>query len=710
MQIVDNHKETMHKIYAENFSATHSRCEYANNCYEELNDIEREFLKEFIVLECFKKGKIITFDEIDISKIGILDLYNRKHSEKVAKIINEITQKTAEKKGEEKTIDPVMQIYNDKGCYARAIQYGAIKDERSVLQQNKKALREHGIETNDDFIAHLADQLGTEKRTPDTFKYRPCTYIKKGLPIPLFRSPNLALIIDPSIEKGTMTSFIFKENAESSRASTGSFPYFSKTGPLKDKADIIQEKIIEMNLRANGIIYDPFMHYFGRKLSHNEVLGTYTEKGIIGIAINSTPEAAREVILLRAQLGHPLLPIYHYSSQLGMVPVSDADLIKQSEILKEVATTKKLTDEDKKKAITERIQLINSTITNPKLDLFLTESILRGSPDTRNQIYTQTLSINLTGDKNLDVRLFNKLQEIKSIFCKVEEIDEEVEEKCIPEYSVTEKSGKISLTFTGESYCVNSIIKMALAEVEEIFDLLTEEERREKLLRDLKLEELEIKCISNPLIDNKPLQFEFIHSEYKEIKCIAKMKETIPIIEFHLPGGKVMEAESDQVLQIAKCYFNQQIKLLNNLLNSPNIQSYLQNVGIQNLELKLITTPRKNAVEIKFDLANDKNQKEAIERLVDLLKLKDSEKINKKMVKLDSGNLTTQFARTKSFILTAPDIMNVDSIIANVARVAQIKSAQEDHEPVRTHTSIDSIKEEATVENNKPTIDPTSHI
>lgn len=256
-QIVQNHKQTLLNIYGDKdldvSNALHLQCEFATNCYNAIYIAEMQMLLGHIVFTCLKSGRVITFEEIDTSKLTILDLFNREHSPSVAALIQEIL-KTPQAKEKKQDKDEVMERYANGGVFVRALKSTEFDTEFKVLNENETALQESKIHDVEGLRAYLAAQKGKEEIwTPPGFKWRPCIFIEAGLPIEMFRG-GAGVVIDPNVEKGTFVSYIFKKNALSLKAAFGQFDYFSETGFLKDKKSTsnIRLKFREMTARMTG--------------------------------------------------------------------------------------------------------------------------------------------------------------------------------------------------------------------------------------------------------------------------------------------------------------------------------------------------------------------------------------------------------------------------------------------------------------------------
>lgn len=100
-EIIENHFETIADFdFTEstfhNIGILHQFCETQENCYLAVYHETVKMLKKHIISSCLAKGKKVSEVEIDLSKISILELYNRKNSNILKKYLEEEFKSTTE--------------------------------------------------------------------------------------------------------------------------------------------------------------------------------------------------------------------------------------------------------------------------------------------------------------------------------------------------------------------------------------------------------------------------------------------------------------------------------------------------------------------------------------------------------------------------------------------------------------------------------------
>ena len=242
-EIISNHSETyqiiLKKNSGESISQTHLNCEFSENCFLSLKQIETNILQYLIVAECLEKGKIITTSQIE--DLNILDIYNRK-SKKVKSLIDRLTKQADEKK-------QIISIDLKEPYLIRGLK--KVESEFEQLYKNNFALQDEKITNSEE----LKEYVETHPSCPTGFQWRPCTLVIPSVPIRLFNNDILRVIIDLK-SKTTLCSYFYKKVAYSSKIKSDTFVYNPKNGGCKNKLslDKLKSKIIEQNERRQGIM------------------------------------------------------------------------------------------------------------------------------------------------------------------------------------------------------------------------------------------------------------------------------------------------------------------------------------------------------------------------------------------------------------------------------------------------------------------------
>lgn len=699
--IVEQHQRTV-KIFYTGFEAgaLQKYCEFSSDCYQSVRKVLMDQLLQYVVLECLKQGKMITHDEIDISKIKERDLYNFKNSTVVADIVKQCMLLPESKESETELMD-VMKVYQEDGCFVRALRFADVLAELHIIEENEKVLREHKLPNVAAIRDYMAKQSSQAKvKTPPGFVWRPQTFVAKNIPVKLYGG-NIAVIIDPREEAGTLPAYFYKWNANSINAAKGSFIYESKRGSLKDKANIekMKKKILEMVMRGRGEIEDRSLHYFGKdKLSWNEVLGTYSKKGIAGIVIDENAAAAQEALLLRARLGKPSRPFYRYTAELGMVPLTDAEVIKQSEICLSMVSDKTA---ERIKSLNESIKTATSISELISITTPIAETVILNPETADEQHYKglkRTLSFQLTGDREKDERMLDLLQKIKNEFHFYDESD-----VIINHLEVERHESSISITFKlidipDTQQFQQIFMNNLLSKVENLIlnkeskSSLEDERKCAELLAKLDIEKITPRTVSTPLTKSQRLVFAFEHPEFKGVQCEAQVKDGKSQIEFRLQEGRKISAPTDKLQLIARKYYYEQSHAINTLLCDPAVVLYLKEHGIHDFKMKLIrkignetlmVNHEKNYFALEFNLASDTNLDDAKKVLANLLDFRDLTKVKERHSRysffVENGRgiaeLETYQHPSTNVSLTTPDIQNIDYSIVKLSNF--IKSARE---------------------------------
>jgi hypothetical protein len=696
-EIIQNHADTLAVFAGESSAVTqlHRECEFSDNCYLAVRDAERNMLLQHIVFECLKRGKTVSLDEIDLSQLTILDVYNRNNSPVVNGIIADLLRPREEKAKDAKLDqpDPVTYLLTHGGCFVRALRGTDIDNELRQLKENEEVLRRHQLPDSKSLSDYLEKQSDQEQVfTPQGFRWRPCTFVEAGMPINLFGG-NIAVIIDPNPAKGTIAAHFYKTNAGSRTAAQGLFRYEYKTGPLKNKKHLtgIRNKFREMNRRREGVESDPNLHYFGLdQLDWSEVLSTYRNEGIAGIVVPThDPEAAKDALLLRAKLGRPFRSFYRYSAATGFTLVSDSEIINQSRINQDPNTSR----------VEEVKTVLNQSIAPPADAIHIS-----GFTDSRRNftspnstfslpVKTKTISCNLTG---MNEEYAKKIRQAVRSLTKFHPIDLDSID-IISAISVKEDASLITVSIeildlidsAAKKKSINILEKFIETEVlDGIKSSLLEKSPHDdailinQLTTTLSIEKInQIQNLSSKedLSEKNPAKFQFAHPERKDVRCAAWVKAGKPVVEFHLPGGKTLTGETKLLPRIAKKYYQDQINDLNQVICNEREVKWLAQRGIRNLRLELVTLSGRNKsyLALGFDLLEKEKMDDAKVSLVELFGLQRSDKIKHcvepSKVKLEDkakDNKSTIF--NNSVLFLAPDVQNLDLFKSRIANAMKL--------------------------------------
>lgn len=624
-QMVENHFETYHLIQkstdSEKSNPLHLRCEYAVNCCRELRFIEQKILQDYIIIECLKQGKQISVADIDLSSLTILDLYNRKNSPHVKKIIDGLSKKTSDEK--------ILPLDLKETHLIRALIN--VDNEASQLEINQKSLKEAKINTTEEFKFYI--QLN--KKSPDNFKWRPCSMIRKGLTFSLFAGEEIAVIIDPSSLKGTLLPYLYKKNAYSALVASSCFEYERKKGPYKNKKSLEQLtlKMLEEDKRRKGIMVDIGLHYFGKpNLPYTEILCSYSLQGVAGIVVPfHNPDIAIKAILFAARF-KPIVPFYRYDSIKGFTPTIIEDIIHQACILR-----------PRTSICDHLLQSINDKIGSL---LSLSDYKKTEIDEYTNETTSRFVTINLS---QIDDDLKKAIRSICKNF-KINNKDNAYNSpsSLLTKIEITENSENILtiqvqiINFYSkeqDQICLDNFVNQLL---EPIYQrILTG--KSQNLGNHIEIQELKFIICPTRQQDNgeisstNPLRFEFQHPTRPDTRCVARVNEGIPIIEFYEQDEKKpFISSTTQLVDIALQYYVQKTNELNAFISSH--QSTLNKLGFKNLQFNLL--PHKNEDKYYVSITIDSDSGNTERDLATLLKIPDVNKIKREQkqnqVKLES--------------------------------------------------------------------------
>ena len=232
----------------------------------------------------------------------------------------------------------LMEYYKQYGLFMRILKTTNITDiiqkfntEISVINTNAKEIIKNNLED----VKQLRASFSEHDKSSAKIKFRPSTYIKSGYPILPYIFNNWGVLLNP---KSVRAAFHYKRNINSNIiTSEGNFDYkrpqrVKELGSLK----ALSEKIDELEQRRRGAKTDNNNRVLGSLcLPHNECLLTYQAEDILGIVIIIDKEIssflARAAIIARLiyrQCLNLVLPIYCYHPLLGLISITDMDLLR----------------------------------------------------------------------------------------------------------------------------------------------------------------------------------------------------------------------------------------------------------------------------------------------------------------------------------------------------------------------------------------------
>ncbi len=633
--IIQNHFLTIDTFKGEsaNITPLHQSCETADNCYIAVYNAQVELLKKHIVFSCLKKEKIISYEDIDLSKVSILDLYNRENSTIIKNLIEKLREeKIEDSKNHINTLDT---LFNE-GCVIRGLSFQSIDDELATLNKNAKVLQENKLESTMDLKKFIYRQIIAKEEkinTPKGFKWRPCSFYQADLPVE-FVGAEVAFIIDPNPEKGTKLSYFYKQNIFSAKAESGQFNYYFHHGEKnRPTLEALRKKIWEQEQRRRGHIPDKGYHYYGKNsLKYSEILGTYQKTAISGIIAAEGEKNTRDAILLRAKLGKPFRPIYRYSSEKTMISLSEETLLKESGL---IAT------KPKENALVDNI---NEHISGT----FVLEEplyhgiIIKKMSDNPLPFCRKTLMYRWNpGDKNNAI--CTAMKKIK--ICTIEEAfyssQSIIGEKIEKEDSLTlvldllwDDRNDIK---NGTTFLLNALQDIEKAAINPGADVSSND--------------FNVGDISEIQFHEKEnhLKFTFKHPRNSETQCEAFVNEKgIPTLRFLTSGDqKYFEQPTTLLPNIAKRHAEYQISSFNIKLKIDVTYEFLKEEGIDEVGVQLKTTNNKLALQWCIRLI-DKNK---------ILQMKDiiAKKLYDKFTKVNTISIQSNL-----IIITTPYIQQAD--------------------------------------------------
>ncbi|KTD56959.1 hypothetical protein Lsan_2581 [Legionella santicrucis] len=597
-EIIENHLETLNIFEGDGkVGNLHSECEYSPNCYLSALEAEKNMLLQVILFACLREGKKVTFSDIDISSLSLLDLYNRKNSPKVNSIIAGINPLPAFKGIAEQQLG--MKLYQTDGCYVRGLKDTALDNELKVLKENKRVLDQYSIHSTAELKKFFEQQYENDKIwAPKGFKWRPCSFLMKEVATELFGS-DVLVMINPH-HQGTLVPYLYKKNVMSHSTADGTFQYDSKVGFSKDKKDLhgIREKMMEMETRRKGIaselIPDKDLHYWGKPaLSHNEALTTYEEEGIVGIVVGHTEKSAKAALLLQSKLGYPLRAFYRYSPEKGLSILSETEVLAQAHI-----TTHGVYISETESSI-NKLGLPPNTLS---IQITPYEEDIQQWNNLTMPVVDFVIHCNYTG---LDQEIIKKIQFILNKLLKLKPRNLDYADLILDVIvSNSDKGMKVFIhSFDEGSRYRDKFIKAIIDDLEQILSdsILLED----IILGNQLADELKTNAIKNiKLVNLDPYQYTFAHPTNTKIKCLAWVKDGRSVIEFLSENDKKITRPIDFLPTINKQYFQERIASLNLAVSHESIQSELKKIGIESLYFSLSTYGAKEKLTIRF-IPND---------------------------------------------------------------------------------------------------------
>ncbi len=593
-EIIENHLETLSIFEGDGkVGNLHSECEYSSNCYLSALEAEKNMLLQTILFACLREGKNVTFSDIDISSLSLLDLYNRKNSPKVRSIIAEINPLPLLKGISEQQL--AMKLYQTDGCYVRALKGTALDDELKVLKENKRVLDKSGIHSTCELKQFFDQQYENDKVwAPKGFKWRPCSFLMKEAATELHGS-DLLVIINPH-HQGTLVPYLYKRNVVSNSVADGTFQYDSKVGFNKNKKDLlgIREKMIEMEKRRKGVssdlIPDTGLHYWGKPvLGHNEVLGTYEEEGIVGIIVGNTEKSAKDALLLQSKLGYPLREFYRYSPEKGLSFVSKTEILAQARLTADGVYLSEI------ESWINKLGLPPNTLS---IQTILYEEHIQQWNNLPMPVVDFIIRCNYTG---LDQITTKKIQFILNNLLKLKPESLDYADLIMDVIvSNSDKGTKILIHSFDEGYRYRD--KFIKAIVDDLEKIISDSIQLEDIILGNQLvDELKTNTIKNIKLANlAPYQYTFAHPINAQIQCFAWVKNGRSEIEFLLDNNKKITRPIDFLPAINKQYFQERIDSLNLAVNHESIRSALKKIGIERLHFSLSPYGGKEKLTLKF--------------------------------------------------------------------------------------------------------------
>lgn len=612
--IISNWKDTCELFKNKDSSPIgklHLECEFSENCYNSICNLEKElFLSEMIML-ALSRGYDLSLEELP-QNVSVLDLYTR--SQSAEKYFQSMALEFSQPTKQQMSSDSVLEKYNHSGVYIRGIKSNT---ELESLDCNIEALERENIHTAQELRNYLEKQKQINAKhisTPLGFKWRPCSMIAKGIPITSFAKEN-ALIIDP---QESMPVYFYKRNVVSGLTANGTFDYTPTSGPKKDKtsAEILYEKLNEINQRRTGEIYDRNFKYYGKNnLSHNEVLMHYSKSNIIGIIVGDSKQDACSALILRAQIGQPLRPLYRYSAKNGLTVLSIDETLAQTGYLHRMIDPVEKYLQFIPKQSQQYFNLMNP-------EYYQQTYLVAKNPDFICEHYKRTLVITPNAEQFETILKYHQTEFKKYKFEKDSQnrvFLNSLKQDDLIEWRTFDDS--IIIDFATITENSNKLNQYICEVIQNINDLILGQHPAYIQLKELDgIDATLINNIEREFNEKNQAVYFFPHPKYPELRCSMQIKDGAPMVSMTTLDGVVLEKNTELLPLIAKEYFRQLFNQVQELfINQPCIDDNLPN-------LKLEFNPNKKyPLMIMFSKSVDcshEAQMTSLQKLLETTKLK----------------------------------------------------------------------------------------
>lgn len=640
-QIIDHFKETC-SIFVnkdhKKIRQIHLDCEFANNCYETLCDIDNNLLLQHLILKAFSQGYDVSVENIR-DQFSILDLYNRAS----------VTDLNIEKSlinltNEPMKPDEVLNKYVSGGVFVRSIRSTKMDTELRTLKDNETSLNNAGIHNAEDMRRYIGSQEPSNSGqiyTPSGFKWRPSTLLTSNTPISLFGTGN-ALIIDPDT---SVPVYFYKKNVVSERTAHGKFPYTPQQGGYKDRGSIthLKEKLTEMTHRRNGIIPDPNYKYYGKaSMSHNEVLVNYAIEDILGIIVGDSKEDASSALVLRAKLKPQEINLYRYTAENGL------SLLKLENVVAQATQTEPKLDRMEVSVEEQFLTLSQETQSHLVISDIKEESIifLCDTDGTDDEVsldcHNRILMIDGT---YFSSDTWHQLEEYIQMLQKkygfeTDNLDRVIDsslnqEENLMMFESNIENKRVKMKFIcadKDSERINKIINKVTSNVDEIIlgkPLDHEIQALETLLQTIDtLNITQITTINRTLNTSNQFVYTFKHPTSPKVTCQMEMLNNKPTISMQTSSGTIRSKPTVLLPKIAKAYFEKLSHDINQLLKEPIIQEELSLKNLSGLQFEFEPNSRNPLIAV-FPSSKVCHSEGQIEALLELLDIEKPKKIKK---------------------------------------------------------------------------------
>lgn len=588
-EIIQNQIETSLFFKSTNQSLVgplHIDCEYAENCYDKYCELEHSFLLNNIILRALAEGLDICEHDISTEHLSILDLYNRN---RFASLFNfgaiscPIEQSEPECAQQSELM---VEKFHKDGVFIRTITETQINQELKTLSQNAIALERAQITNATEMRSYLEEQKTISKDTvltPDGFKWRPCTFVMKDIPISLFGNNKIGVIINPEY---TTPVYFYKQNAVSKKAITGKFEYTPEKGGLKDKGSLFnfKEKLIEMEMRRRGNLLDLNYNYYGRRaFIHNEILTHYSTNSIFGILVGDRKEDIQNALILRSKLGKPMRPLFKYSTE-GLSPFPLKEAIKQISLISHKKEKIEIYLEKRSPEIKTIATLSPITKINKTFQYSATNTSKSITEISQRELYIATDKLNprtVNSIRNLTTPLARKYGIEKSTDGDV--FAQSVKTTTMFEWQ--EVDSVIIMNFSGSEFFLDSLNNLITDTLEKIDNIILSphpEYYQLLLLDNINLIE-EVGEISRKTNEQGIVIYSFENPIDAEKTCSMQMKDNQPLISIIASDGITLSKPTNFLSGIAKKYFKQISDKINLTLLNETIINQLKTINVTNL-------------------------------------------------------------------------------------------------------------------------------